>query len=184
MSCYLVHILVRCVRITELFVMFVRRALQYWSMRSCRVHRYNRRGKVSCWLHPTLFILCIVSVCRHLSLRPPVLTVPECSSILRWQSWPPNVSVRNLITWTSDTSCHVFKVTVDGVLDWQSDLLHLSTNYNWVSLDSLWLTTHGSLCNSKTPATPTLLGYQLLLRLTELPEFQHGSWFTARDPTP
>jgi hypothetical protein len=41
------------------------------------------------------------------------------------------------------------------VLDWQSDLLHLTTKYNWVSPDSLGLTIHDRLYHDKSAVTVT-----------------------------
>jgi hypothetical protein len=41
------------------------------------------------------------------------------------------------------------------VLDWQLDLLHLTINYNWVSPDSLSLTTHDWIYHNNTAAIVT-----------------------------
>jgi hypothetical protein len=39
-------------------------------------------------------------------------------------------SIYNAVSLYVYMYCHVFSVTVDGVLDCQLDLLHVTTNYN------------------------------------------------------
>jgi hypothetical protein len=67
--------------------------------------------------------------------------------------------VENTNTLKKKIYCHVLS-DCRRVLDWQSDLLPLTTKYNWVSPDSLSLTIHDRIYHANcavTVSTPTAL---------------------------
>jgi hypothetical protein len=56
------------------------------------------------------------------------------------------------MNWIELNYCHALS-DYRRVLDWQSDLLHFTTKYNWVSPDSLGLTIHDRIYQDNSAAT-------------------------------
>jgi hypothetical protein len=102
----------------------------------------NRGLSVDVWL-----TLCVTQVIgtRNDIPRTFDVTLKSCQQHCHWLNYmpPPLLIILSRVKW------------LRRVLDWQSDLLHFTTKYNWVSLDSLRLTIHGWIYHNNSAVIVT-----------------------------